>query len=87
MNLVQRIYVLLSLFCYVIIQQKSMEHHKEFIGVQKSAAVQLEVHLKTSRGASTVATMSPIEWILVIVIREIWMVQAKRRITSSKIAQ
>lgn len=46
-----------------------------------------ETHLKTSSGASTVATMSPTEWTLVIVVREIWIVQAKRRITSSKMAQ
>ncbi|KAG7267804.1 hypothetical protein CRUP_003223 [Coryphaenoides rupestris] len=39
------------------------------------------------QGASTVATMSPVEWVLVMVLREIWMVQAKRRITSSMMAQ
>ena len=44
-------------------------------------------YLKTSRGASTVATMSPTEGMLVMVVREIWMVQAKRRITSSMMAQ
>lgn len=47
----------------------------------------VKTHLKTSRGASTVAMMSPTEWILVIVVREIWIVQAKRRITSSNMAQ
>lgn len=47
----------------------------------------LQTHLKTSRGARTVATMFPTESPWVIVVREIWMVQAKRRITSSTMAQ
>lgn len=42
---------------------------------------------KTSSGAKTVEMMSPAEGKICMEVREIWMVQAKRRITSSTMAQ
>jgi len=44
-------------------------------------------HLNTSRGAKIVTTMSSMEGMTVMEVREICSVQAKRRITSCIIAE
>lgn len=44
-------------------------------------------YLKTSSGAKTVEMMSPAYGKICMEVREIWMVHAKRRITSSTMAQ